>query len=100
MYYDLHIPLVLYIDGTTNSYFFNIEPQNRIGVRPTQAMLQAWLRDEHKIYVECYTTVRGNFLGKVRKFNVRGRLQSTKILSFDTYEQALESGLEKALKKL
>jgi hypothetical protein len=100
MYYDLHTPLVLYIDGTTNSYFFNIEAQNRIGVRPTQALLQTWLRDKHKIFVECYTTTKGKFLGKVRKFNKNGRLQSTRIMEFDTYEKALEAGLEKALKKI
>ena len=100
MYYPLHTPLVLYVDNTTNSYYFNTEPQNRIGVRPTQAMLQAWLRDEHKIFVDCYTTTEGTFLSKVRKFNKRGILQSTKIMSFSGYEDALEYGLEKAIKSM
>lgn len=77
---------------------------------PTQSLLQKWLRDEHKIFVNPIpnfkTKVGQHHLGIVymrSKNEVHSELlknddlyKSKKL--FDTYEQALEQGLINALK--
>tara|TARA_R110000851_G_scaffold36063_1_gene94386 strand:- start:121 stop:546 length:426 start_codon:yes stop_codon:yes gene_type:complete len=69
---------------------------------PTQSLLQKWLREEHKINVE------SNYLPNIQKYSclyipMRGKacISDRKYVSklkFDTYEEALEEGLQEALK--
>jgi len=100
MYDILRTPFVLYIDNTTNSYFYNTEPENRVGVRPSQTMMCRWLREKHKIYVECSTNSFGIYVVKIRKFNVNNALQSSGTKMFTDYEVGIDYGIEKALKYL
>lgn len=63
---------------------------------PTQSLLQKWLRDEHKIDLECATTFsrRYSFIG----YKGASPSRSFSTDDFETYEQALEAGLQGALK--
>jgi len=69
---------------------------------PTQSMLQAWLRDEHKIRVFVKQGVSGNFNFEIYTLsevpNQIGKWERIgNIVSSDTYELALEKGLELGL---
>jgi|TARA_B110000914_G_C15370642_1_gene403008 hypothetical protein len=78
-----------------------LEKYNTIDA-PTQSLLQKWLREEHKINVE------SNYLPNIQKYSclyipMRGKacISDRKYVSklkFDTYEEALEEGLQEALK--
>ena len=73
-----------------------------IAEAPTQSLLQKWLREKHEIYVsprESYSfdntleyvcTVNGTY--------VNHNIKDKPINRFDTYEQALEVGLQEGLK--
>lgn len=100
IYLIYEIPEVLYIDGHTRSYWYNTESKNRVGVRPTQTTMCKWLRNKHKIFVESYTNRFGEHIGKVRRFNKLGKLQSSKIITYGSYEDAIEAGITKALNYL
>ncbi len=61
---------------------------------PTQSLLQKWLREKHRIYViPLFDEPYGWTIGinsKTVKFNLN--------LFFNTYEEALEKGLQESLK--
>lgn len=64
--------------------------------RPTQSLLQKWLRDEHKKVV----TINPHFYDySGTKYNYRIYVHKDN-REFDTYEQALEEGLKEALNSL
>jgi len=88
--------------------FLYISIKNSIHA-PTQALLQRWLREVHNLH--CFIGVRPN----VKKFDSHAynldltpkeyikRRTLTVFMEeelFDTYEQALESGLEEALNSI
>ena len=70
--------------------------------RPTQSLLQKWLREEHGIYVNievmpCSGLLVFNYL--IRYLKDIGKIKiSRHIFKHETYEQALEEGLQEALK--
>lgn len=72
--------------------------------RPTQSLLQRWLREVHNISIEVFSLSYHNkiqFTMNIKKLNK----SEIKILSknnyhFETYEEALEFGLQKALELL
>ncbi len=109
------------IDTSLSNYVYNFKGDiirelsshttwNGKVVAPTQSLLQKWLREEHKIFVNPIpnfkTKVGQHHLGIVymrSKNEVHSELlknddlyKSKKL--FDTYEQALEQGLINALK--
>jgi hypothetical protein len=60
---------------------------------PTQALLQKWLRDEHKIHAEVlFIPINGCYAAYLDTNVIYVR--------FKSYEEALEVGLEYGLKKL
>lgn len=71
---------------------------------PTQSLLQKWLREVHKINVE------SNYLPNVEKYGclyipMSGKAKPSDLKyvdkrRFDKYEEALEVGLQKALKQI
>jgi len=64
---------------------------------PTQALLQRWLREKHKIFVYCIP--KGFVKGSGRKIIRWGNNISIRENKYSsTYEIALESGLKEALK--
>lgn len=69
-----------------------------IYLAPTQSLLQRWLREKHNIHVEtvCNNLKDLMFSSEIYGFNIEDSQAVTK--TFDTYEQALEEGLYKALK--
>ncbi len=69
--------------------------------RPTQSLLQRWLREKHKILVVPIYTGNDNidqFTCNIQKFH-GGYLSPTIYLKFQkSYEEALEVGLQEGLK--
>lgn len=66
--------------------------------RPTQSILQTWLRDQHDIHV--YAQLGGKDENTYFTFYFKKGDDSTlnEVWHFATYEGALEEGLERALK--
>lgn len=74
---------------------------------PTQSLLQKWLREVHEINVFIYCYGFGYYpthdnihlpTDKVKYVDRRWNTQNSLNLGFETYEQALEIGLQEALK--
>ncbi len=73
-----------------------------ITYRPTQSLLQKWLREEHSIEVFTTPTHISYINNKEYKVEVEylhgNRINCFKHDTFKTYEEALEKGLQEALK--
>lgn len=73
-------------------------------LKPLQAILQQWLRDEHKIRVLVTHREHGVLTFEIRRWNYDNNLGEWKwerngnIPSWETYEEALEGGLKEALR--
>ena len=88
-----------------NTYDFEIDRwgggNKKCIAAPTQSLLQKWLRDEHKICVECNILLNGSYtysiyrLLKGSKYTEYLKLVGTKQ---PIYEVALEQGLVEGLK--
>lgn len=91
---------VLYKDGIKRGYYYNIESDNRVCVIPTQSLLQKWLREEHGIYIQVIMS-HSFLLARYVKDSLRAEVETldcTDNIEFKTYEEALEKGLQEALK--
>lgn len=69
-----------------------IKPFEGFVSRPTQSLLQKWLREVHKLDVLIYLSDSDCYTYHV--WGETGRISHT----WDTYEEALEEGLNEALK--
>lgn len=68
---------------------------------PTQSLLQKWLRDEHGVFVLILPTINMYFAFKVMDIGVKIETPPCKDVDgtdYATYEEALEAGLQEALK--
>ena len=68
---------------------------------PTQSLLQKWLRDEYGIHIDFATTTNSKWdfnLCNLREGVGHAGFFSNSLINFDTYELALEAGLQEALK--
>ena len=87
-----HIILNKYNDG----FVYNSTTGNKVNnyAAPTQSLLQKWLREKHNIvvFINPYPTT----YAAVIQYNNREDKYATDL--YDTYEIALEKGLEEALK--
>ena len=69
---------------------------------PTQSLLQKWLREKHNLIVE----PRGSAIDKTFSINIfyLGEISTKKSIGYtnagNTYEEALEDGLQEALKMI
>lgn len=59
---------------------------------PTQSLLQKWLREEHHEHINI------TFMVAINNYHVSLTMRSMGWGGFKTYEQALERGLQEALK--
>ncbi len=72
--------------------------------RPTQSLLQKWLRENYKLYIEIY--LGNNILEKKQNFsflilkanNMVIEHKNNNTIPYNTYEEALEVGLQYTLK--
>lgn len=62
---------------------------------PTQSLLQKWLRDTHKINLYCYPYKDH---AADNNDSIMWKTNYTETIEFNTYEEALDKGLIKALK--
>ena len=65
-------------------------------VAPTQSLLQKWLRKEHNIHISLYPLKNG--WGMDVRPTIYGKSSFFEARRFKTFEQALEKGLQEALK--
>ena len=64
---------------------------------PTQSLLQRWLREEHNLHVDMYRNAIG-FQCNLDKAGCGTHIRKVTDCEEDTYEQALEKGIQEALK--
>ena len=105
--------------GRTNDWLSTTLPYHEDGIRdvrfnyngeyypaPTQGLLQKWLREKHKILVEVNYRTFGVSSGNGYSYMVERKNKDKSMNNyigkdvwsgFETYEQALESGLQEAL---
>lgn len=70
---------------------------------PTQELLKKWLRERHNIVVTVSYYLNRNFGSTIFENDGDGNVISTQgmpLISYDSYEEALESGLKEGLKKI
>jgi len=80
---------------------FDLYNHLKNGNPPTQSVLQKWLREEHKIYIMVYVMEDSDGI-IYHEFGLKQVVnwlsdKSCKPAKFNTYEDALEFGLQKAL---
>jgi len=68
-----------------------------IVLAPTQSLLQRWLREECNIQVYVYSST-ANMNGKPVDWIYEGSVRLDRRDGLDSYEEALEKGLQEALK--
>ena len=74
------------------------ELMNTLALAPTQSLLQKWFREVHEISIKIddyYTNSRVKFDYNVCEL---GSQENNPVGIFETYEEALETGLQEALK--
>lgn len=77
---------------------FNAMGSNKVS-RPSQSLLQRWLREVHNIYVEPFVITDRKEITFTCSVSKGTRLiDAVQIGEFNTYEEALEVALQKALK--
>ena len=100
----------IYTDGSDIIVMNSLKnPVYNIAVAPTQALLQKWLREKYKIFVDCshsrinddgevtlYQT-QITSVSTVETYNFKHHKESIDCYG-ETYEEALEKGLQEALK--
>ena len=90
----------LYGKRTEIFKYTNSEKDNHI-TAPTQSLLQKWLREEHQIYVEAHIAIYTSqtFAWHLAyRFGAEVRTNGCTEYIYTTYEEALEIGLQEALK--
>jgi hypothetical protein len=66
---------------------------------PTQSLLQTWLRDKHNIHVTASKDIVNKLYStEIDVWNNIKLEESLKLVHFNSYEEALENGLQEALK--
>jgi len=112
---DGEVQTLQYWEGNGNGFESNSEidcdfyiENNPVCSAPTQSLLQRWLREVHEIEVISYPIIVGSYSFKIYKFteiiniiylngrNVSNKKDNNK--SWPNYEEALEEGLQEALK--
>lgn len=92
--------------NTDNAYtsITEISYPNEDFYAPTQAVLQKWLREVHDIYVEpLIDPFAGDFWYNLKAFKKNKEKAYKNDLSnnnYNTWEEALEAGLQEALKQI
>lgn len=81
----------------------NVYPEGELFLKPTQSLLQKWLRDEHNIHIYIEPSWVGGSNTDIEAkpyytpWVVYNFEEDTAPDYFDTYEEALEDGLKDAL---
>ena len=79
-----------------NNYMYLLDKWVKFNSKPTQSLLQKWMREKHSISVLIYDCLDFAYGYEIGTVHVNDMRQDDN--SFDTYEKALEAGLYKALK--
>ena len=104
----IFMPDLLYPNNSEFSHNSEEDPEvvewkelmNTLVLAPTQSLLQKWLREVHEISIKIddyYTNSRVRFDYNVCEL---GSQEDNPVGIFETYEEALEIGLQEALKQI
>lgn len=94
---------ILYIKSL-NQHIYDVNYDFETGTKyyaSTQSLLDKWLRDKHNLFVAVYP-INDHWEADVRNCNKENRVHYSLIwgLKGNSYEEVLEKGLYKALKKI
>ncbi len=71
---------------------------------PTQSLLQKWLREKHKLRIFVQQGASGNFIFNLYSYPIPNNVgkweRFNNIQSYNSYEEALEKGLQEGLKMI
>jgi len=112
-YYQYHSGTI-YERITDHFVMYSILPDNakddiECFLRPTQSLLQKWLRDKHKIDVEVHVYTRPHYcVDIINQYSGVEYVNNPNLIvlfeehprAFITYEEALEEGLKQAIAKI
>ena len=79
------------LDYTFQGYPESLERYERTSA-PTQSLLQKWLREKHKEHIKVV------YMNETNTYSSSLTIRSMGWSNFKTYEEALEKGLQEALK--
>lgn len=71
-------------------------PVNPHYPRPTQSLLNRWLREKYKIYVTCGQAIKKSWIYAIGRIDEGIEYDTDKL--YASYEEAMEAGLQEALK--
>lgn len=75
----------------------NVDGQFHLALAPTQSLLQKWLREKHNLHITiAYGDLSNKYMGDIMSQD--GKMLVGIECIYDTYEEALEAGLQEALK--
>lgn len=104
--FDLEVQYT-YADDEGNADFFddweNWNSYENNYSAPTQSLLQRWLREEHALHIVIIPTICGYWTYKIVMTNDSPNVEQPPYeevhnIDYQTYEQALETALQEALK--
>ena len=80
-------------------YSYNPEKGSERCDVPTQSLLQKWLRENHKLIISIIPSLDGGYFNGEYDFEIRDtEFHLSDDTNFNSYEHALECGLQEALK--
>lgn len=88
-------------DGDIEYICLNHNKYDNYYSRPTQSLLQKWLREVHNIHIEISVgndIEYGVIYGKAESPEWIRDIEGIDVIFYKTYEEALEAGLQEALK--
>lgn len=97
------------IDITTNGYYDGVGTYcsgvyNKYALHPhfsgcyTQSLLARWLREVHQLHVVAVSHVSGKWFICIYHLKEYGLIYDSDDVCYDTFELAIEAGLQEALK--
>lgn len=98
--FNVHLNQYWY-NGVLSDNFQQTVNWNNIGKShvsaPTQSLLQKWLREKHKLHITIFSSSQESWMFRITKPH---QILTEGIYGedFTTYEEALETGLQEALK--
>ena len=102
--FDVFCENIYDIQEQSSKYPFGTILEDCYYKRPTQSLLQRWLREKYNIQIEIYYGLNG-YLVKAYKtveeaINLELKIIAGEVKKYETYEEALEDGLMEALTKI
>lgn len=94
-YFDNSIPMCSITRENYNGKRTSVTEMSR----PTQSLLQTWLREVHNLHITIYSQSQESWMFRVTKQG-QSLVEGLYGEDYENYEEALEDGLQEALNKV